>query len=77
MRCERSSTQRRVKCWERRIGCRLDYQFRAFGPVTEINPRLLPNDQLEARHQPVTSYRSLARPFTPLAGFRRSPTGEF
>ena len=77
MRCERSSAQRRVRCWERRIGRRLDAQSRAFDPVKETNPRLLPNDQLEARRRPVTSYRSLARPFTPLAGFRRSPTGEF
>jgi hypothetical protein len=50
---------------ERRIGCRLDWRFRAFDPVKEIIRRLPPNDQLEARFWPVTSYRSLAGPFTP------------
>lgn len=48
---------------------------RAFDPVKEIRRRLLPNDHLEARLSPVTSYRSLARPFTPLAGFRLPSTG--
>lgn len=52
--------------WERRIGCRLDWKFRAFDPVKEITRRLPPNDQLEARFWPVTSYRSLAGPFTPI-----------
>jgi len=55
-----------LRRWERRIGCRLDWQFRAFDPVKEITRRLPPNDQLEARFAPVTSYRSLAGPFTPL-----------
>ena len=50
--------------WARRIGCRLDRQFRALDPVEEITRRLPPNDQLEARIAPVTSY-SLAGPFTP------------
>ena len=51
--------------WERRIGCRPDRVVRAFDPVKEICRRLPPNDQLEARDFPVTSYRSLAGPFTP------------
>lgn len=54
-----------LRCWARRIGCRLDGKFRAFDPVEEITRRLPPNDQLEARIAPVTSYRSLAGPFTP------------
>ena len=74
MGCERSGARRRVRCWERRIGNRLDAQNRAVDPVKEINPRLFPNNQLEAWLWPVTSDRSLARPFTPLAGLRRSPT---
>lgn len=54
--------------WARRIGCRLDWHLRAFDPVKEITRRLPPNDQLEARCKPVTSYRSLAGPFTPVSG---------
>lgn len=54
-----------LRGWARRIGCRLDNKFRAFDPVKEITRRLPPNDQLEARFWPVTSYRSLAGPFTP------------
>ena len=60
-------------CWARRIGCRLDCHLRAFDPVKEITRRLPLNDQLEARLASVTSYRSLAGPFTPalcLGGFR-------
>ena len=57
-----------LRHWERRIGCRPDRAFRAFDPVREICRRLPPNDQLEARTGPVTSYRSLARPFTPTCG---------
>ena len=72
-----------LRCWVRRIGCRLDWQFRAFDPVKEIIRRLPPNDQLEARFAPVTSYRSLAGPFTPVRAalacgadrFRLIPTG--
>lgn len=75
MRRERSCARRRVRCWERRIGRRLDVESRAFDPVKEINSRLLPNDQLEARLWPVTSDRSLARTFTPPSGLRRRPTG--
>lgn len=41
---------------------------RAVDPVKEIRRRLLPNDHLEARYEPETSYRSLAWPFTPLTG---------
>ncbi len=59
-----------LECWERRIGCRLDRLFRAFDPVEEITRRLPPNDQLEARCDPVTSDRSLAGPFTPSCGLR-------
>ena len=50
-------------------------ESRAIDPVQEIRRRLLPNDHLEARLRPVTSHRSLARPFTPLSGFRLPPTG--
>lgn len=67
-------------CWERRIGFRLDSVFRAFDPVKEITRRLFPNDQLEAQAPSanwgkVTSYRSLAWPFTPLAGLRLPTKG--
>ena len=75
MRCERLCARQRVKCWERRIGDRLDGESRALDPGQEINPRLFPNDPGEARSEPVTSYRSLARPFTPRAGLRLPPTG--
>jgi hypothetical protein len=64
--------------WARRIGCRLDWHLRAFDPVKEITRRLSPNDQLEARRASVTSYRSLARPFTPAlcrGGFRLTQHG--
>jgi hypothetical protein len=54
-----------LRHWERRIGCRPDRVVRAFDPVKEICRRLPPNDQLEARSDPVTSDRSLAGPFTP------------
>lgn len=40
--------------------------FRAFDPVEEISLRLFPNDHLEAPVKLVTSYRSLAWPFSPL-----------
>lgn len=62
------------KGWERRIGFRLDRNCRAFDPVKEITRRLFPNDPHEARCTPVTSHRSLVRPFTPVLGFRLSPT---
>jgi len=65
-----------IECWERRIGYRLDVFLGHSDPVKEITRRLYPNDQPEARRLPETSDRSLAWPFTPLAGFRRSPTGE-
>ncbi len=68
MACERSRFPMAYRCWERRIGCRLDAIFRAFDPVKEITRRLYPNDQLEARWLPATSDRSLAWPFTPLFG---------
>jgi len=54
-----------LRHWERRIGCRPDRAVRAVDPVKEICRRLPPNDQLEARNFPVTSYRSVAGPFTP------------
>ena len=38
--------------------------FRAFDPVKEISLRLYPNDHLEAPEKRMTSYRSLAWPFT-------------
>ena len=62
-----------LRRWGRRIGFRLHVSFRAFDPVKEITRRLPLNDQLEARLASVTSYRSLAGPFTPalcLGGFR-------
>lgn len=68
MRCDRPWCSMLLWCWARRIGCRLDCQFRAYDPVKEITRRLPPNDQLEARFAPVTSYRSLAGPFTPFSG---------
>ena len=74
--CERSSTLALIEFWERRIGFRLYCLLGRFDPVEEITRRLYPNDQREARFWPVTSYRSLACPFTPLSGFRPSPTGE-
>jgi len=82
MACERLKLLMLYKCWERRIGSRLDASCRALDPVKEINSRLLPNDHLEARsmfaHLLVTSYRSLVWPFTPhppvLASGLRLPT---
>ncbi len=74
MTCERSGLLMPYRCWERRIGSRLDRKCRAFDPVEEINLRLLPNDHHEARLAPVTSHRSLAWPFAPLLGLRL-PTG--
>jgi hypothetical protein len=62
------------RCWERRIGFRLDRICRAFDPVEENNRRLFPNDPHEAQCNLVTSHRSLVRPFTPILGFRLSPT---
>lgn len=72
---ERSMRPMLLRCWERRIGFRLDVNSRALDPVQEIRRRLLPNDHPEARFWPVTSHRSLAWPFTPLSGFRLPPTG--
>jgi len=77
MRSERPKRPMLLVCWERRIGSRLDEQRRAIDPVKEINSRLLPNDHHEARFRPVTSHRSLVRPFTPLSGLRPPPTGGF
>ena len=77
MRVERSSIPSLIECWERRIGCRLDDFLGHYDPVKEITRRLYPNDQHEAGVSPVTSYRSLAWPFTPLSGFRPSSTGVF
>lgn len=59
-----------LRCWARRIGCRLHLFVRAFDPVKELTRRLPPNDQHEARTPLamwglVTSDRSLAGPFTP------------
>jgi hypothetical protein len=66
MRGERSQHLMLYRRWERRIGLRLHGNVGLFDPVKEITRRLFPNDHLEARCWPVTSYRSLARPFTPL-----------
>ena len=74
MRGERPSGPVPIWCWVRRIGFRLHAFFRAFDPVKEITRRLFPNDPREARYASVTSNRSLAWPFTPLAGFRLTPT---
>jgi len=74
MACERLWRLMLVRCWERRIGFRLNVVARALDPVKEISLRLFPNDHLEALYQQVTSYRSLAWPFTPVFGFRL-PTG--
>jgi len=68
MSCERAMIPMRLRCWERRIGCRLHADFRAFDPVKEITRRLYPNDQREARWLPATSDRSLAWPLTPHFG---------
>ena len=84
MRSERSKFLLLYKCWERRIGSRLDALHRAFDPVQEINSHLLLNDHLEAcaefRLRLVTSYRSLVWPFTPqlpilVAGLRLPTMG--
>lgn len=49
-----------LRCWERRIGLRLNEHLRAFDPVEEeISLRLRPNDHLEAPCQRMTSHRSL------------------
>ena len=72
MRGERSMSLM-LRRWGRRIGFRLHVSFRAFDPVKETTRRLFPNDLPEARFWPVTSHRSLVRPFTPL-GFRLVPT---
>ncbi len=79
MACERLMLSMLYKCWERRIGSRLDASCMAFDPVEEINSHLLPNDHHEARpvfvHWPVISHRSLVRPFTPLSGLRLPTQG--
>jgi len=57
----------------RRIGFRLDVLLGHCDPVKENSLRLFPNSLLKARlsfHWPVTLYRSLVWPFTPLTGFR-------
>ena len=74
MACERPMGPMLLRCWERRIGFRLHAFSRAFDPVREITRRLFPNDHREALCRRMTSYRSLARPFTPLLGLRL-PTG--
>lgn len=69
MRGERPSGPVPVWCWVRRIGFRLHSRY---DPVKEITRRLFP--PRKARCVPVTSNRSLAWPFTPLAWFRLTPT---
>ncbi len=81
MRSERSILRILLRCWERRIGFRLNCHLGHYDPVKEINSSLLPNDHLEARFAfwriLVTSYRSLVWPFTPHPRFRPSlPTEE-
>ena len=75
---ERPKLSMSDRCWERRIGDRLDAWIRAIDPVKELTSRLLPNDHHEARPRlapwPATSDRSLVRPFTPPRGLRL-PTG--
>ncbi len=72
MRSERSKLPIRARCWERRIGSRLNCHVGHCDPVQEINSSLLPNDHHEARFAflrfSVTSYRSLVWPFTPHRG---------
>ncbi len=79
MACERLKLPILYKCWERRIGSRLDARGRAIDPVKEINSHLLPNDHFEAlsmfAHGWVTSYRSLVWPFTPPLGLRLPTLG--
>ena len=79
MACERLMLSMLYKCWERRIGSRLDASFRALDPVKEINSHLLPNDHLEAEamfaHCLVTSNRSLVWLFTPYLGLRLPTLG--
>jgi hypothetical protein len=65
--------------WERRIGFRLHVHVGPLDPVKENTRRLFPNDPREARPPfaiwgLMTSYRSLVWPFTPVLGFRLSPT---
>jgi len=45
-----------------------ELQIRVQDPVKEISHRLFPNDHLEAQPWLMTSYRSLALPFTPILG---------
>lgn len=73
--CERPLRPELLGFWERRIGFRLHVSSRAFDPVKEITRRLFPNDHLEARLQPVTSYRSLVWPFTPQPRLRLPTKG--
>ena len=43
MACERLMLSMLYRCWERRIGSRLDLFRRTIDPVREINSRLLPH----------------------------------
>jgi len=62
------------RCWERRIGFKLDRLFRAFDPVKEITRRLLQDNHLEAPSYRMTSYRSLVLAVHALFPRRRLPT---
>jgi hypothetical protein len=68
--CERPNALNFVRILGRRIGFRLDLLLGHRDPVTEISLRLFPNSPRKARRAPVTLYRSLVWPFTPLSGFR-------
>lgn len=77
--CERSlrpsSLLDLLRCWERRIGLRLDKFVRAFDPVKEITRRLFPNDHLEAPFWRMTSHRSLVLAVHTRFTGLRLPTG--
>jgi hypothetical protein len=80
MLCERPNALDLLEDLGRRIGFRLDLLLGHCDPVQENSLRLLPNSLLKARFWPVsqfpvTLYRSLVWPFTPLSGFRPLTTG--
>ena len=68
--CERPNALNLLRNLGRRIGLRLDLCLGHCDPVEELSLRLFPNSPRKARFAPVTLYRSLVWPFTPLPGFR-------
>lgn len=70
MRCERPNALNFVWNLGRRIGFRLDVFVGHCDPVKELSLCLFPNSPRKARFAPVTLYRSLVWPFTPLSGLR-------